>query len=123
MVTAGGGGGFSVVVDWGVGSVEPVVPSVVGGAWYIKIIITDVKKYTKGKILLTYMILYRYTTFAYSHFTVCHYRLTTKLFASSSKLIQPIGRQSDMVVSITAILFILFFALDAVVSVWVINAV
>ena len=49
IVTAGGGGGFSVVVDWGVGSVELVVPSVVGGAWYIKIIVTDVKKYTKGK--------------------------------------------------------------------------
>ena len=64
-----------------------------------------------------------YTTFAYSHFAVCHYRLTTKLFASSSKLIQPIGRQGDMIVTITAILFIRFFTLNAVVSVWVINAV
>ena len=32
MVTAGGGRGFSGVVDSGVGSVELVVPSVVGGA-------------------------------------------------------------------------------------------
>ena len=63
-----------------------------------------------------------YTTFAYSHFAVCHYRLTTKLLASSSKLIQPIGRE-EIIVTITAILFILFFALNAVVSVWVINAV
>ena len=54
MVTAGGGGGFSVVVDWGVGSVELVVPSVVGGAWYIKINITDVKKYTKGQNIFIY---------------------------------------------------------------------
>ena len=49
MVTAGGGGGFSVVVDSGLGSVALVVPSVVGGAQYIKIIITYVKKYAKGK--------------------------------------------------------------------------
>ena len=72
------------------------------------------------QILLTYMI---YTTFAYNHFAVCHYRLTTKLLASSSKFIQPIGRKKDRVVIITAILFILFFALNAVVSVWIINAV
>ena len=32
MVTTGGGGAFSGVVDSGVGSVELVVPSIVGGA-------------------------------------------------------------------------------------------
>ena len=34
---------------WGVGSVELVLPSVVGGALYTKIVNKDVKKYTKGQ--------------------------------------------------------------------------